>query len=124
MSNRAQVGLQNRVRTPACRPVQLIVCFLLCGIFYSSTRQLSSVYARSLTESGTDKVETTALPYAAPEVLSSITDRIVTLDASMDVWSMAIVILQAITRRTMGPTEGNVNMNGAHGSLDDSSKHV
>ena len=77
-----------------------------------------------MTESGTDKVETTTLPYAAPEVLSSITDRVVTLDASIDVWSMAIAILQVITRRTMGPTEVNVNMNGAHGSLDDSSKHV
>ena len=69
-------------------------------------------------------METTTLPYAAPEVLSSITDRVVTLDASIDVWSMAIAILQVITRRTMGPTEVNVNMNGAHGSLDDSSKHV
>ena len=88
-----------------------MMCFLACGI--ALPHQLSLVYARHLTESGSDKVETTTLPYAAPEVLSSITDRVVTLDASMDVWSIAIVILQATTRRTMGPTEGNVSINSA-----------
>ena len=44
------------------------------------------------------------LPYAAPEVTSPMTDRVVILDASMDVSFMAIVLMQAITRLTIGPT--------------------
>ena len=73
-----------------------------------------SLYARRLTESGTDKVTAMTIPYAAPEVMSSITDRVVFLDTSMDVWSMAIVIMQSITRLTNGPTEGDVSIIDAH----------
>lgn len=73
-----------------------------------------SIYARRLTESGTDKVAAMTIPYAAPEVMSSITDRVVILDPSMDVWSMAIVVMQGITRLTMGPTEGDVSIIGAY----------
>lgn len=52
-------------------------------------------------------------------------DRVVILDASMDVWSMAIVLMQAITRLTMGPTEGDVRHTTAHVvSLDGSWKRV
>ncbi|CAM9235544.1 unnamed protein product [Laminaria digitata] len=59
-------------------------------------------------EAGTDKVGAMTMPYAAPEVMGTVTDRAVLLDASMDVWSMAIVLIQAITRRTTGPTEHDV----------------
>lgn len=76
-----------------------------------------------LTEAGTDKVATTTIPYAAPEAMGFTIDRVVILDASMDVWSMAIVLMQAITRLTMGPTEGDVRDTTVHVvSLDGSRK--
>lgn len=51
------------------------------------------------------------MPYAAPEAMCFMNHEVVPLDESMDVWSMAIVIIQAITRRTTGPTEGDVSTN-------------
>ena len=39
-----------------------------------------------------------------------IPDRVVFLGPSMDAWSMAIVAMQAITRVTIGPTEGGVSI--------------
>ena len=71
------------------------------------------MFALHLTEAGTDKVAMITMAYAAPEVMSAMFGKVVTLDGSMDVWAMAIVILQAITRRTAGPTDGDVSNNGA-----------
>lgn len=124
--NRAKVplGLQNRVRTSAHRPVLPIVIRCLWGIKLYCLAYVGMCPV-ILTEAGTDKVGAMTMPYAAPEVMGTVTDRAVLLDASMDVWSMAIVLIQAITRRTTGPTEHDVSVNGVPlFSLDNSSKHV
>ena len=66
------------------------------------------MFARRLAEARTDKVATMTIPYAAPEAMSLMVDRAVLLDTAMDVWSLAIVLMQAITRLTDAPTEGDV----------------
>ncbi|CAM9948048.1 unnamed protein product [Laminaria digitata] len=58
-------------------------------------------------KAGTDKVAAMTMRYAAPDAMSALSDRVVLLDESMDVWSMAIVLVQAITRLTTAPTESD-----------------
>ena len=54
------------------------------------------------------------LPYAAPEVIGAYRGAITAINEAMDVWSMAIVIVQAVLREPYGPMSEDVSKANAN----------